>query len=138
MRLHATRSSPSSDPQPTAEARSTAANQQAPREPESPDAADTVVWSMWKRLFEAWEPTAARMAEQALRKPWVLEPAGFMLTSLMRAKIVSDRMTDGWLTALGFSTRREQLRLRHEINTLSSRLLDLQERLEASESGGAR
>lgn len=127
MRLHATRSDapPSDTSQPASDAR-------------TPDSVASSMWSMWKRAFDAWEPGAARVAEQALRQPWVLEPAGFVLTSLMRAKIVSDRMTDAWLGALGLATRTEQLRLHHEINTLRSRLLDLQERLDTGESGGAR
>lgn len=126
MRLHATRS-PSSDASSPADASRSS----------SPDAPDAALWSLWKRWFEAWEPGAARVAEQALRQSWVLEPAGFVLTSLMRAKVASDRVTEAWLGAFGLSSRTEQLRLRHEINTLSSRLLDLQERLEHGE-GGAR
>lgn len=127
MRLHATPTAPSNAPPTTGADHASDAS--------SPDAA---MWSLWKRWFEAWEPGAARVAEQALRQPWVLEPAGFVLTSLMRAKIASDRMTDAWLGAFGLSSKREQLRLRHEINTLSSRLLDLQERLEHGEPGDGR
>jgi hypothetical protein len=85
----------------------------------------------WKRWFDAWESTTARVAEHTLRQSWLLEPSGMLLTGAMRVKALSDRMTDAWLGALGFSTRTEQLRMQHEINTLHSRILDLQEQLDA-------
>lgn len=97
---------------------------------------EAAVWATWKRWFDDWETNAARIAESALRQPWLLEPAGAVLTAALRAKIMSDRVTDAWLGVLGLSSRREQLRLRHEINALHSRLLDLQERLEAGDGGG--
>jgi hypothetical protein len=84
----------------------------------------------WRRWFDAWESSTARLAEQTLRQSWLLEPSGMLLSGAMRFKALTDRMTEAWLGALGLSTRSAQLRMQHEINTLQSRLLDLQERLD--------
>jgi hypothetical protein len=87
-------------------------------------------WSAWRRWFDAWEGATARVLEQGLKNPWLLEPGGALLTGVMRLKSLSDRWVDAWWSAFGLATRREQERALHELNRLHSRLLDLEERRE--------
>lgn len=88
------------------------------------------LWNLWKRGFDAWEKATADLFEQTLRNPSVLGPAGSMLTAVMKSKAAGDRMIARWWGAFGLPTKRDQERALHKLNTLESRLLDLEDRLE--------
>jgi hypothetical protein len=89
----------------------------------------TTAWDLWKKGFDAWEDATARYAEQVLRSPAVLTPAGSMFTAMMKTKAATDRLTDAWWSACGLPTRRDQERSLHALNQIQSRLADLEEQL---------
>ncbi len=88
------------------------------------------VWKAWKQRFDSWEGATAEYLEQALRSPAVLEPGGAWLTGVMKLKAASDGLAAAWWGSLGLPTKRDQERTLHLLNQLSSRVLDLEERLE--------
>ena len=88
------------------------------------------LWKTWKTAFDAWESTTAQMLEPFIRSATVLEPVGFALSTTMKIKAMSDRMTAAWWGSLGLPTKRDQERALHKLNTLESRILDLEEQLE--------
>lgn len=88
------------------------------------------LWKTWKTAFDAWENNTARVLDPIVRSASVLEPAGFALSAAMKLKAVSDRATAAWWGAVGLPTRRDQERALHKLNTLESRILDLEEQLE--------
>ena len=87
-------------------------------------------WDMWKKGFEAWEKTTAEYLKVVLKNPAVLGPAGSLLTAAMKTKAASDRAVASWWGAIGLPTKRDQERALHKLNTLESRLMDLEEQLE--------
>ena len=89
-------------------------------------------WDLWKKGFDAWEDTTARLVESWMRSPLVLEPSGAVLSATMRLKAASDQAASAFWAGLGLPTKRDQERTLHAINQLESRLLDLEERLEAA------
>jgi hypothetical protein len=96
-----------------------------------------MVWDMWKKGFDAWENTTAKLLESWLSSPLVLEPSGAMLSTTMRLKAASDQAAASFWGALGLPTKRDQERTLHALNQLESRLLDLEERLAAEAAGAA-
>ncbi|MCR9163722.1 MAG: hypothetical protein ACE37F_16625 [Nannocystaceae bacterium] len=88
------------------------------------------LWKTWKTAFDAWENNTAQMLDPIVRSRAVLEPAGFALSSAMKIKAMSDRITAAWWGSLGLPTKQDQERTLHKLNTLESRLLDLEEQLE--------
>lgn len=88
------------------------------------------MWDIWKKGFDAWEASTARVLEQALKSPLVLEPAGAFLTMAMTAKAASDQAISQWWRTVGLATRGEQDRAMHALNQLQSRLIDLEEQLQ--------
>ncbi len=89
-----------------------------------------MLWDTYKEGFDAWESATAKLLENWMKSPLVLEPSGAMLTSVMRMKAASDRMSAMWWGALGLPTKRDQERTLHALNKLESRLNDLEEKLE--------
>lgn len=90
-------------------------------------------WETYKRSFDLWEKHTAQLMETWLQSPVVLEPAGSVLTTMLKAKAAGDRVLSRWWTAMGLPTRRDQERALHTLNELESRLLDLEERLSEEE-----
>ncbi len=88
------------------------------------------LWKTWKTAFDAWENTTAQMLDPFVRSATILEPVGFALSSAMKLKAMSDKVTAAWWGSLGLPTKRDQERALHKLNMLESRLLDLEEQLE--------
>jgi hypothetical protein len=88
-------------------------------------------WGSWKKAFDAWETATARYSEAWLRSPLLLGPAGTLLGAVGRGKATADRIASEVWGSLGLPTRRDQERSLHALNQIQSRLLDLEERLEA-------
>jgi hypothetical protein len=95
-------------------------------------------WDLWKKGFDAWEDTTARLLESWMRSPLILEPSGAMLSATMRLKAASDQAASAFWAALGLPTKRDQERTLHAINQLESRLLDLEERLQPATDAAAK
>lgn len=87
-------------------------------------------WEMWKKNFNAWESATSKYLEGVLQNPSLLGPAGNMLTMAMKTKSATDKAVAAWWGAVGLPTKRDQERALHKLNTLESRLLDLEDRLE--------
>jgi hypothetical protein len=94
-------------------------------------------WDLWKKGFDAWEDTTARLLESWLRSPLLLEPSGAVLSATMRVKAASDQAAAAFWSALGLPTKRDQERTLHALNQLETRLLDLEERLQTAETAAA-
>jgi hypothetical protein len=88
-----------------------------------------MLWDLWKQGFDRWEAATAKLMEEWLKSPFVLEPSGQLLAAMMRGKAASDQVLAQWWGALGLPTKRDQERTLHALNQLQSRLLDLEERL---------
>lgn len=86
-------------------------------------------WESYKKLFYTWESATATYLEQLLRNPLVLQPAGGMLTAVMKAKAATDKARTSWWGNMGLPTKHDQERTLHKLNQLESRLMDLEERL---------
>ncbi len=86
-------------------------------------------WNDWKKGFDAWEAATARLFEVWMQSPLVLEPAGAMLTALMRGKAHGDKTLATLWGSMGLPTKRDQERALHLLNQLQSRILDLEEQL---------
>ncbi len=90
-----------------------------------------MMWEMWKKGFNAWESSTAKLMEDVLKSPLILSPSGKMMSSMMKAKAKSDnQMADAW-GRVGLPTRRDQERTLHALNQLQSRILDLEEKLDS-------
>ncbi len=94
-------------------------------------------WDLWKKSFDAWEDTTARLLESWMRSPFILEPSGAVLSATMRLKAASDQAASAFWASLGLPTKRDQERTLHAINQLETRLLDLEERLESARAAAA-
>ena len=92
-----------------------------------------MIWEQWKKGFDVWEGKTAEMMEQVLKSPAVLQPMGTLLTATMKMKAASDKAAAQWWATLGLPTRRDQERTLHALNQLSSRLIDLEEKLASLE-----
>jgi predicted nucleotidyltransferase len=86
-------------------------------------------WDLWKKGFEAWEGATAQLLEAWLKSPLVLEPSGAMLTQMLKAKALGDKVVAQAWGAMGLPTKRDQERALYKLNQLESKLLDLEERL---------
>lgn len=87
------------------------------------------MWDTWKKGFDAWENATAKYLEIVLKSPLVLEPAGAALTAVMKTKVAQDDAWSRLWSGLGMPTRRDQERLMHAINKLSSKVIDLEDSL---------
>jgi hypothetical protein len=90
-----------------------------------------MTWETWKKGFDTWEARTAELLENVLKNRAVLEPMGAMLSATMKAKAASDKAMAQWWGLWGLPTKRDQERELHALNTLQSRLNDLEERLDA-------
>lgn len=91
-----------------------------------------MIWETWKKGFDAWENATAKYFEGLLKSPLLLTPGGLMLGGAMKAKATYDKALSQWVGALGVATKRDQERVLHSLNQIESRLLDLEERLDAA------
>jgi hypothetical protein len=91
-----------------------------------------VIWETWKKGFAMWEHATSQLADKVLANPSVLAPGGALLTAALKTKAAADRALDAWWSGWGLPTRRDQERALHKLNQLESRMMDLEEQLEAS------
>src|SRR5580692_8023387 len=91
-----------------------------------------MIWDTWKKGFDAWEDATARYVEQWMKSPFVLGPSGALLTLGMKAKAASEKAKATFWGELGLPTKRDQERALHMLNRLESKILDLEEQLEAT------
>lgn len=89
-------------------------------------------WEMYKKAFDAWEGATARYLETLLKSPLVLGPSGAFLSAAMKMKVAQDKAAASFWGSIGLPTKRDQERTLHALNQLESRLLDLEEKLEAA------
>jgi len=86
-------------------------------------------WDLFKQYFNAWEGTTAKYMEAWMKSPLVLEPAGAVLSLMMKTKATTDKnVAEAW-GRVGLPTKRDQERTLHALNQIQSRLLDLEEQL---------
>jgi hypothetical protein len=89
------------------------------------------MWSQYKAAFDAWENATARWVEEWMKSPLVLGPSGMLLTWAMKAKKSADDAKAQVWGQMGLPTKRDQERALHLLNQLQSRIMDLEEKLEA-------
>ena len=92
------------------------------------------MWDLWKKGFDAWEDATAKFLEQWLKSPLVLGPSGAMLTAMMKGRAAAEQAKAKIWGEMGLPTKRDQERTLHLLNQLHSRVLDLEEKLEAATS----
>ncbi|MEW6430439.1 MAG: hypothetical protein AB1730_02925 [Myxococcota bacterium] len=92
-----------------------------------------MLWDQWKQGFDAWENRTAALMETMLKSESVLMPMGAMLSASMKMKAATDKAVAEMWARLGLPTRRDQERTLHALNQIQSRLIDLEEKLDAME-----
>ena len=90
-----------------------------------------MVWDAWKKSFDTWEDRTAKLLEVALKSPVVLRPAAAALTAGLRAKAAADKVATYVVGHMGLPTKADQERALHAIYRLESRIIDLEEKLDA-------
>lgn len=90
-----------------------------------------MVWDAWKKSFDTWEDRTAKLLEVALKSPLVLRPAAAALTAGLRAKAAADKVATYVVGHMGLPTKADQERSLHAIYRLESRIIDLEEKLDA-------
>lgn len=90
-------------------------------------------WDQFRKRFDTWEGSTAKYLEQVLRSPLVLGPSGALVSAYAKAKAQADLAKARLWGELGLPTKRDQERALHLLQRLESRLLDLEERLDALE-----
>lgn len=93
----------------------------------------TDAWDQWKKGFYAWESATADYMETVLKNPAVLGPSGQMLAGAAKARAAGEKALAQFWGGWGLPTKRDQERSLHALNQIQSKLLDLEERLEALE-----
>lgn len=93
-----------------------------------------MLWETWKKGFDAWEGATAKYLEGVLKNPVVLGPSGALLTGAMKTKAAYENALANLWASMGLPTRRDQERSLHALNQMQSRLLDLEERIDALKS----
>ncbi len=94
-------------------------------------------WDLFKQYFNSWESLTAKYAEEWLKSPLLLEPAGAWLSAMMRTKAATDKAVAQAWGLVGLPTKRDQERTLHALNQIQSRLFDLEERLAAQKTPNA-
>jgi len=89
-----------------------------------------------RKAFDAWESTTAAYVEKWMKSPLVLAPVGMLLTQAMRVKEAHEKLMTACWSAIGLSTRKDQERTLFALHKIESRLMDLEEKLEAKRNGG--
>lgn len=84
-----------------------------------------------KKAFDAWESTTAAYVEKWTKSPLFLAPMGLLLTQAMKLKEAHDRAMSAWWSAWGLTSKKEQERTLFALHKIESRLMDLEEKLEA-------
>ena len=88
-------------------------------------------WKAWKQGFDVWEKATAEYLDTVLRSPLILGPSGKMLGTTMKVVARTNDSLAKWWGRVGLSTKRDQERTLHALNQIQSRLMDIEERLEA-------
>lgn len=94
---------------------------------------DGSYWDAWKKGFAVWERETAKYLDTVLRSPALLTPAGQAMSSAakMRGKM-NDSLAQTW-GGMGLPTKHDQERTLHALNQIQSRLIDIEDRLQAQE-----
>lgn len=90
-------------------------------------------WKLFKQTLDAWDAAASPLFEAWLKSPFVVHPAGSVLTQMTQLKRTQRKLSSMWWSSFGLPTRSEQERTLHALNELSSRLIDLEDKLSALE-----
>ena len=90
-----------------------------------------MAWDLWKKGFDTWEDRTARLLEVWLKSPLVLNGSGLLLTTVLRLRAASDDAKARFWAELGLPSKRDQERTLHLLNHIQSRLLELEQRLDA-------
>jgi hypothetical protein len=94
-----------------------------------------LAYDLWKKGFDTWESATAKLVEEWVKSPFLLEPSGRLLDSTMKAKVASEQALANFWAFMGLPTKRDQERTLHTLNQIQSRLLDLEEKV--TDIGGA-
>ncbi len=89
-------------------------------------------WDQWKKGFDVWEDATAKYIEAWMKSPFVLGPSGAFLAATMKMKAATDKAKESLWGEIGLPTKRDQERILHALHQLQSKVLDLEERLEAT------
>ena len=88
-----------------------------------------MMWDQWKKGFYAWENATAEYMETVLKNPAVLGPSGHLLSGAMKARGQGEQALAKFWGGWGLPTKRDQERSLHALNQITSKLIDLEERL---------
>jgi hypothetical protein len=87
-------------------------------------------WETFKKGFDGWEDSTAKVLERVLKSPSFVGPSGSAISAYMRAKAKSEAAKTQLWGDVGVATKLDQERTLHLLNRLESKMLDLEERME--------
>lgn len=87
-------------------------------------------WETFKKGFDGWENSTAKVLERVLKSPSFVGPSGSALSAYMRAKAKSEATKTQLWGDVGVATKLDQERTLHLLHRLESKMLDLEERME--------
>jgi hypothetical protein len=87
-------------------------------------------WEEFKKGFNSWEDSTAKVLERVLKSPKFIGPSGAALSAYMRARAKGENAKSELWSEVGVATRIDQERTLHLLNRLESRMLDLEERID--------
>ena len=90
----------------------------------------STAFERFKNGFDKWEARAAQVSSDVLQSPLVLEPAGAMLSAMMRGRARTNKAMQGVWSAVGLPNRRDQERTLRSLSVLERRVIDLEEKLD--------
>ena len=87
-------------------------------------------WDEFKKGFDGWENSTAKVLERVLKSPNFIGPSGSALSALMRGRAKAEKAKTTLWSEVGVATRLDQERTLHLLNRLESKILDLEERID--------
>jgi BMFP domain-containing protein YqiC len=88
-----------------------------------------------RKLFSEWEKKLAEFMDKRMRDPDFMSLVGKGISTSMDAKSAFDARMDEWFKSLNLPTRHDLERVWTTLNNLETRVIDIEDRLEALESG---
>lgn len=86
-------------------------------------------WQTFKTGYYRWEDASAKLIERFFRSPLLLRPVSSAISELSGAFGKHRNWRDACIARLGLPTRREQEQCLYLLDSMYSKILDLEERL---------